>query len=180
MVLMFRACGAGRIPGVPAPGYSGKAVLPGVTSQMALHADLAILGPSRGRISEEKGVLPQSHQQGSCLEHFSIFRGKSEPPPLPEQEFSLQQEVAQPPPGQALGQEVSPLQGKSLDHWAARVSPLSGCASAVPPTPPSAQMGRPPSLHPLGPTQSGLIRGCFPTLPPTGTQDNVPQHFWSS
>lgn len=80
MVFMFRALGAGRILGVPAPGYSGKAVLPGVTSQMALRADLAILGPSGGCISEEKGVIPQSHQQGSCLEHFSFFRGKSEPP----------------------------------------------------------------------------------------------------
>lgn len=54
MVFMFRALGAGRILGVPAPGYSGKAVLPGVTSQMALRADLAILGPSGAAFQRKK------------------------------------------------------------------------------------------------------------------------------
>ena len=46
-------------------------------------------------------------------------------PSLPELEFSLQQRVAQPLPGQSLRQEASPLQGRSLDHRAAVVPPSS-------------------------------------------------------
>lgn len=133
--------------GAQAPGHSGKVTQAGVASWMSQHADH--LGPSGGCISEERGVIPL------CI--FESSRGSVHPPFRSWN--SLSAAGGPPLPGQSLGQEASPLQGKSLDHPAATVPSLLWCTSPLPSTPHSVQMGRPLKLHPLGPAWSGLCGG---------------------